>query len=819
MIRSYIAAAFRHLARNRLYSAISVLGLAVGVGAAILAGIVIYSELHQDQFFAGYDRTYHVMTVWTVPGRPTINSENTPTRLRNALSSGFPEIEAVARLTGGSVWLHQGSMEVREAIGWADPDFFKVFPLPRVAGDLENALRRPDGVVLTRAAARQFFGRDDPIGRTLSIQIPTSETPKSLEPMFGKFPEGTFPATVTAVIEDIPGTQLKFRVYASGLAAYSSLNSLDRAPVNSDTTQQFLISVLTFVRLKEGASIQGLRNAIPQFVKYMVPGKLAADTSDYGLEFVRVDAFHAHPKLNPGLPGRLQLTASIGALILFVGCVNFVNLLTARSGQRAKEVAIRKATGARRTSLVVQFIGESLLYVLLATILGMALAEWLLPHVNTYLDFNAAQDWWRHPAALAWIAIGVVLLAVLAGSWPALVLSSFRPVAVLNGLRNQSAGTDRVRQGLVTLQFAVLIGLLIVAGMVWEQRRYATTEALRIQTDQVLMIRGSCTAPILAGLRALPGVRGIACSGAELLNDLSLVCAFKTPDGASHAIYIVPTHLHALDLLGVRPLAGDWSHADAVAEVESASGAGQFTLNETAMRELGFKSAQAAIDQRLEGKTFQGEPESGRIVAVVPDFSATPRQTSIPAEVYFTMAADGFNYIDVKLGGPALPETLAAIDQLWRRLNPTTPLDRFFLDDRIETLYRNVLRQAQAFSLFSAVAALLACLGLAGLASSVVERRTREIGVRKAMGAQTRDVVYLLLWRFTKPVVCANLIAWPVAGYLMNRWLHTFPYHSTLQIWMFAAAGAGALLLALLTVSAHSMLVARASPVSALRHE
>ena len=793
------------------------LGLAVGVGAAILAGIVIYSELHQDQFFAGYDRTYHVVTVETDPDRPTRYSDTTSSRMQVPLSSWFAEVEGSARIAGHDVWLRQGLTESKENIVWADPNFFDVVPMPVVAGDLHNALRRPDGLVLTRAAARQYFGRDDPIGKTLSIQLPKSPGPKVSGPWFSPYPEGIFPVTVTAVIEDVPGTQFQSHVYASGLADYSSLNYLDKAPADSDKTPFIVTSVITFVKLKPGASLHGLRAADQALGTYMVPGKPADSKTAYGLDFVPVDAMHSHPQFNPGLPGRLQLTAIIGALILFIACVNFVNLLTARSGQRAKEVAIRKASGARRTSLVAQFIGESFIYVMLATILGMTLAEWLLPSVDMYLDFNAATDWWRHPAVLTGIGVGVVLLAVLAGLWPAFVLSSFRPVTVLNGLRNQSAGTDRVRRSLVTLQFAILIGLLIVAGMVWEQRRYATTEALRVQSDQMLLIRGGCGAPLVAGLRALAGVRGTACSGPDLINEFSFNVVLKTADGRPHRVFMVETQAHVFDLLGIRPLAGGWPEDEPVAAKTRT--VGRYILNETAVRAFGFDSPRAALGQQIDGNTYDEEPRLGTVIAVVPDFSTTPRQTDIPAQLFLSPAPDSLGFVNVKLRGESLPETLTAIDRLWRRLNPNTPMDRFFLDDRIETLYLKVLRQAQAFTLFSAVAALLACLGLAGLASSVVERRTREIGVRKAMGAETRDVVYLLLWRFSKPVAWANLIAWPVAGYLMNRWLHTFPYHTTLQVWLFVAAGAGALLLALVTVSAHSMLVARASPVTALRYE
>jgi len=791
-----LAAARRHLERNRLYSAISIFGLAVGLCGGVTAALVIHSELHYDHFLPDYEHTYLAVSVGTPPGHAALYYEDSSPRLAPLLK--LYSNAKVTRLWREQVQLRHGAFETGEAIYWADPNLFDVLLLPPFAGDLADALRRPDSVVLTRSLARKYFGRDDARGQTLLL-------------------EGKHPMTVTAVIEDLPPSQLESGVFASGLAAYSALSE-NRVPgVDSPA---FQVTVRTYLRVSQERTLEALRTTMPEIVQRMWPLR----PPDVGLTtaLVRFDAVHAFPAFNPGLYSRMARTGIVGALILFVACVNFVNLLTARSANRAKEVAVRKVAGASRRVLIGQFIGESFAYVAVAMLLGLGLTEWALPHLNSLLQSSASADWWRSPALAASLAAMAIVLGVSIGAYPALILSAFRPASVLSGLRNSLPRTNIVRQGLVTLQFAVLIGLMIVAGVLWEQRRFATGEALRVDTDEMLVIRASCNVAFLTQLRSVPGIRGASCSGRALLEGNSFASVGRA-GALLHSMDTVPMQKGTLELFGVRPLAGSLSELAGPGAGDPrrwSSATARFVINDAAVHELGFASASAAIGQRLRAQTFGGGPEDNQIVAVVPDFSFASVEKPVAPTVYYEPNPGAvLSLVNTKLRGRDIPETLAAIDRSWRLTGMPGPIDRFFLNDHIQSLYVSLLREAQAFAVFCAVALLLACLGLLGLSASIAERRTREIGIRKATGAATHDIVRLLLFQFGKPVMWANLVAFPVAGYAMSRWLHGFAYHANLDPWLFAGAAVAALVIAMLTVSTHSILAARAKTAAALRYE
>jgi putative ABC transport system permease protein len=518
--------------------------------------------------------------------------------------------------------------------------------------------------------------------------------------------------------------------------------------------------------------------------------------------------------LHPDFRGRLITSLILGGLVLLIASVNFVNLMTARATRRSREVGIRKLAGAGRHLLMLQFLGESTLYVLTAMLTAVALTEWSLPSVNAFLGSDASFEYWRNPALLGSLLAATALLGALAGAYPALIMSGFRPLSVLKGL-SQSGGAGWVRQGLVTLQFAILVALVIGATVIYQQRIYATTDALRIKPDQVLGIYSPCRAAFVAELKALPGVQAVSCSGTQILysGDTSSV---KARDGADVSMADVPTDLTVFDLYGLKPLAGSFG-------AQGDPDSGQYVINESAVRQLRFASAQKAIGQKLDLHFFGQPGDNGkvhgmRIVGVVPDFTMGTVQRPIPPTAY-VVAPDVYNLISVKLTGRQLPQTLLAIDRVWARTGGDGPINRFFMNEHIEREYRSMLREAQGFGLFTVVAALLACLGLFGLAASIAEGRTREIGIRKALGADSSDVIRLLLWQFSKPVLWANLISWPVAAWAMRHWLQGFAYHVELRLWLFPAAGALALAIALVTVSTHSILVARAKPVAALRYE
>jgi putative ABC transport system permease protein len=389
-----------------------------------------------------------------------------------------------------------------------------------------------------------------------------------------------------------------------------------------------------------------------------------------------------------------------------------------------------------------------------------------------------------------------------------------------------------LRQGLVALQFAVLVGLLIAAAVVYRQRMYATQEALRVNADQILVIRSPCKTAFETELRALPGVRGAFCSDEALLTGAEFG-NYQLSDGSALAVGMVGMEFGVLDLYGLKPLAGRFvapQDAQNVGEDLSSGNTSRYVINETAVRRLGFASPSAAIGRAIPlSQGGEGAPPLGaasEIIGVVPNFSINAVEHEVAPSIYYALSrssakpgAQTFNLISVKLTGRYMPETLAAMDRLWTATGGGTPIEHFFLNDYIQNLYLGMLREAQVFGVFSCVAVLLACLGLVGLAASATERRTKEIGIRKAMGADTGDIVRLLVWQFIKPVIWANAIAWPAAGFIMSRWLHGFAYHVDLEPGLFLAASCLALLCALLTVGIQSYFAARAKPIMALRYE
>jgi putative ABC transport system permease protein len=796
MLWNYLAAAIRNLMRNKLYAAIGIFGLAVGLAAALAAGLTLRQELTHDRFISGHENLYLVLSKLIPEGRPPDYNRASHNSVAGLLRSRFTQVRAVTRLADATAELRRGDVHGKETLYWADANAFELLPLPVRSGVLRDALRKPDSIVLTRSIARKYFGREEVVGQTLQLG-------------------NEHAMTVTAVIEDLPAasTQLQTGIFASGVSSYSELAKLDGAAARAPGDTGFQISVYTFVQMQPGASVEPIQAQMPALMNEIWPRRPPGLGAS--MELVRLDRLNLFPGLNPTAGARLTGTVLVGALILILACVNFVNLATARSVRRSVEVSIRKVAGAERGALIVQFLGEALLHVLLASFIAIALTEWALPYLSAFLDARVTFDYWREPEVLAALVLGALAIAIIAGLYPAFVLSAFRPAVVLQGALTRSAGTAGVIwKTLVVAQFAILIGLVIAAGVVYEQQIYATRNALRVDTDQVLIIESPCNAAFKDQLQRLPGVRGASCSSNAILTG-QMFDNIRLRDGGALAISLVSLEAGTLEIYGLKPVAGRFYRAGATGESATAAAApddGQrYLINETAASKMGFRSAAEAV-----GKPIRLSHGSGEVIGVVPDFSLSSVREKINPTLYF-MGPPFLNLVIVKLAGRDIPETLARIDRLWTATGASDPIRRYFVDEYLQGLYREVLREGQTFGIFSIVAVVLAALGLFGLASAITERRTKEIGIRKAMGADTGDVMLLLAWQFTKPVLWANLVAWPLSAYLMSRWLSGFAYHVDLSPWIFVAAAAIALLVAQLTVAGHCYWSARRSPVIALR--
>jgi putative ABC transport system permease protein len=504
-----------------------------------------------------------------------------------------------------------------------------------------------------------------------------------------------------------------------------------------------------------------------------------------------------------------------------------VNLTTARATRRAIEVGIRKASGASRTDLVIQFIGESMIYVALSMVLALALVEVLMPQFNAFLGRTILFDYWRNPDLAAGIAGAVLVVGTLAGVYPAVVLSAFPPAWVLSSRSGGPIGSQGFREALVILQFAILIGLTVSTGILYRQTNFATHDSLRLDKDQVLLIRGTCAKAFKDEVRALPGVRSASCSlVAPLLNPV--VIPTRLHSGQSLSIHESAIDIGFLELYGFKPLAGRFfsaAHAqDVPPEDPKLPLRLPVVINETARRQLGYASPASAIGQRVPLTLLRSLDDNlideypAEIIGVVADFPMGSIRESIGPTVFYVQPSL-FQLMSVKLSGRQIPETLASIDLLWKRLGSPRPVSWFFFDQQVEDTYRDMIRQQQLMTALESVALLIACLGLFGIAAFSSERRTKEIGIRKVMGAETRDIMRMLLWQFTKPVLYGSLTAWPVTAFIMNRWLQGFAYHVPLDPWLFIATTILTLIVALATVSAHCWPVARAKPAAALRYE
>ena len=818
VFRNYLSAAIGNLVRNRLYAAISIVGLSIGFTAAILIGLYARDEYSYDRFIPGHRHVYLVAITAKTPKTAPVESLFSEVWTAPLLKLQFPQIADAVRLEKSfspPLVRRDDYRATEQHFYWADPGFFRVMPLRAAAGDLAKALDQPDGLVITRAMARKYFHRDAPLGEMLRVD--------------------DHPLRVAAVIEDPPSnTHLDGDFYASSLSAFSAIKQSEKMNGVGD----FYLNTLTYIRLKPGARVEDIRQALPQFFRDRLPiqpGVLRAvgAATETGhlvpladIHLRRADQGAMRP---PGNPQVVAAIAVVGVLIVAIAAINFVTLMTARAGRRALEVGMRKAQGATRRDLIVQFMGEALIYVMLSTLVALAVAELLLPLVNAVLQRRMILDYLGDPALAAGIAAISLVVGLAAGVYPAVVLSSFRPVIALKGGVVAAGGSALVRQGLVVAQFAILIALIVMTVTIARQTVFALNEGMRVDKDQTLIaFVAPCTDNFRDAVRALPGVEAASCSGASVLafNSLSDGVRFGAERRSLEAD---PVDFGFFDVYGVAPVAGRLFDQDRLQDglhpEETASS--NIVLNETAVRALGFPSAAQAVGNVIlwhgaaAADSHAPPARPARIIGVVRDFTFDNIRTRIKPTFYYIGPKTALFSIalNVKLRGRDTPETLAGLDRIWNQVGDGRPMIRTFTSQFMLFRYSSALIQGAVIAICAVLALVIAALGLIALSTFTAEQRTREIGIRKAMGAGVGDIVRLLVWQFTMPVLSANLIAWPVAWIVMRAWLRGFAYHVDLSPATFMLAGGVAVILAWLTVSAQSFVAARSKPVQSLRYE
>jgi putative ABC transport system permease protein len=800
LLRNYLAAASRNLARNWLYAGITILGLAAGFAAAMLIGLYVRDEYSFERFISGYRQIYRLETDVLAPGQEPARGDTAAGSAAAYLALDFPELEGVVRLARSSRWVGRDKAETWERVAWTDPDFFEVLPYPVFAGDPIAALHDPNGLVLTREVARKYFGVDAPIGETLLILAPEGDDPLSTTP---------HPMRVRAVLEDIPRqTHLEdFKIFASGNAAWAN-----RAPENR-------LFYWIYARLPPGMSADRIQERLEAFAAHHYPG---------GWRFRLEPLKDVH--LTAERRAVVRQIAIVGVLIIVIAAINFVTLMTARAVRRATEVGVRKTLGARRRDLIVQFMGEALLYVFPATLLGVTITGLALPAANTFLERSIAFDYLNDPALALGIVGTALLTGLIAGAYPALVLSRFAPAPALKGHRGLRAGSAAVHQGLVVAQFAALIVLIIGTATIYRQTTFALENVLRLNGDQVVLM--DCEPGFKRQVAALPGVSAAACVSYEALGSPTKTLV-KDPVRGDITINAAGADIGFFEMHGLQPLAGRFFSGDRGEDmVLDGPNAGpqdqpSLVLNESAVRQLGFDAPQDAIGQSVDWiRPYAAPPTEpqpsylrSRIIGVVGDFALLGSiRTAVDPTMYFVDPIST-PFLSAKVQGQRLPETLQSIDALWRSTGHVRPIKFEFMGEIMRSWYDGMQIQGGIIGASAGLAIVIACLGLFALAAFTAERRTKEIGVRKAMGASRFDVVRLLLWQFTKPVLWANLVAWPLAYWATAQWLSGFAYRVSLPPWLFLSASIVAVLIAWASVAAKAWQAANAQPASALQCE
>jgi putative ABC transport system permease protein len=835
MWRNYLTVGFRALLKNRTYAFINIFGLAVGLAACLLLILYVRYETSYDRWLPNAENVYQLQSH---ARNPTTGDEFKLQMSQyvagTALLQSFPEVEARAYVTGtGPIVLRGGeALAVEEALG-TDGRLFDVLDLPLVRGDRRTALARPQDVVLSETEARRLFGSEDPLGKTLTLVQRGQHVDHR----------------VTGVMRDLPrASHLRARMIIRYDPAVWFAEFPDFMTSWGET------SGWNYVRLRPGTDVARIHAAMPAWERRNIPPREGTRepggaNEDWRLVNVR-DVHMGEAQLgamSPGNDRRTIFTFSVVAfLILLMAVVNFTNLATARASQRAREVALRKVLGAGRRQLIFQFLSESLLLAGVAMLLALTASELLLPPLANFLDADLSMRYLGEGGLLLPIVGLLLLVGAVGGLYPAFYLSRFQPAQVLkaNKSASEAAGTGRLRSILVVAQFAVSIGLIICTAIVWSQTVHARSADPGFRREGVIQIENIGRRQVAAQAESLKrelerveGVRfvsrtaiGIA-TGSTMGRDVWLPGA-EQPIGIGN--YAVDEDFFAT--MGIERIAGrtfdpnrpmdvldvPTDTTDEEAQRALAARGGNVVVNELAARRLGFRNPADAVGRQVRVQLFPFNPESGlvpvTIIGVVKD--TRWRSIRLPVEpIMYRLGRDYAAYVAVRYDSSdpaALRERLSAS---WRRLFPDVPFQADFSEDIVAELYAHEAARAQVFAGFSMLAIVVACLGLFGLAAFTAERRTKEIGIRKVLGARSRDIVRLLAWQFSKPVIVANLIAWPVAWWAMRDWLNDFDTRIDLGPAPFLLAAVAALVIAIGTIAGHAVKVARANPIHALRYE
>ena len=812
MIRNYFKIALRQFRKQKMYATIKIGGFAFSIAACLLIALYIRNELSYDKAWPDADRIYRLADAFNDNGKVD-KSIDWPAPMGPALKKDFPEVELCGRVMDNSL-MGAGAVEMRRAdqqensyedgLVYADQQFLDIFKIPMVYGDRAHALTRPLTMVISKKKAGKYFPGQNPVGKVMYLNN-----------------DKTKPYTIGGVMQDFPQTShLKYDFILT-------LKAMEFG--KGEQTNWGDYNYPTYVLVKKGTNIPELnqkigRNTIKNyFLPEMEregtkdPEKLIAKVKFYlqPVTDINLYSYDMDDGLSHGDIRFIWLFGAVAGFILIIACINFINLSTAKSANRAKEVGLRKVVGSYRSSLINQFLTESLLYSFLSFVLGMLLAWLLLPYFNTLASKSLTipwGEWWLMPTVL----VSAFVIGIAAGLYPAFYLSGFKPVQVLKGTLATGSKSSVLRNSLVVFQFTTSLILIISTFVIYNQMQYLLNKKVGFDKDQVVVIQGANTlgdqnvksfknelmklAPVKsASISDYLPVAGSKRNGNTFFKE----GRSRLDAGVGGQMWIVDDTY--LKTLGMKLVEGrNFSYDMANDTVWN----GSVIINQTMAKKLNLKNP---IGARItNGSTFT-------VVGVVQDFNFESMHDQIdPLVMHLGISP---SVVTVKVRGADMKNTLQSITNTWKAFSPNQPIRYTFLDESFANMYADVQRMGHIFTTFAVLAIIIACLGLFALSAFMAEQRSREIGIRKVLGATVSGITTLLSLDFIKLVALAILIASPIGWWAMNKWLQGFAYHQQMHWWVFALAGFIALVIALATVSFQSIKAALMNPVKSLKAE
>ncbi len=809
MLKNFILTTFRNISKNRIYAFINIFGLSIGIASSVFIMLFITSELSYDKYHEKSDRIYRLNIQGKMEGAE-LNSAYTAVPTGPAFREEIPEVTDFCRLkkTDQRVIKYKEKKLIEDKFIYADSSIFSIFDLNMIYGDPAKALTEPNTMVITQSLSSRIFGNENPVNEVVAINADTNIY------------------RITGVIENLPqNTHFLF----NAIGSYHSLEE-------SNNTFWLSNNLFTYLLLKEGSDKQQVEQKMQDVsLKYIESDLLAVlginaedfikKGNEYGIKLQELVEIHLNNDISGGFKSThdkkyLLIFSFIAILILVIASINFMNLSTARSANRAKEVGMRKVVGSSKKQLVNQFLWESIMLSLLSLIFALILVELLLPYFNELIGLNLSIDyfseWYTIPGLL-----GIALLVgLLSGSYPSFVLSAFKPVEVLKGNLTRGVKGGRLRNILVVLQFTISIIIIFGTIVVYNQLNFMMNKDMGFSKDQHLVLDrvwplNDKIQTFIQEIEKIPGVE-IATNSTAYPGYVNNNNSYQIKGRDRAKTYLMITNWTDYDYLetyDIQLKEGRFLNEEFSSDSTAA------VINETAVRDYNIEDPLNTV------LLMPGEeaPEEYRVVGVVKDFHMASLRNTIRPGVFFLKKEwwDWGGYISIQLDGnpKGYRHTVKQIEKTWQGFLPDEPFLHFFLDDKLESLYHEEKRTARISLTFSILAILIASLGLFGLTLFTTEKKTREIGIRRVMGARATNIILLIIKNISVLMLISTLLAWIIAYKIMSNWLQDFPYRTQLELWFFLVSAGVAFLIAFVTVSIQAYRAASANPARSLRHE